>query len=212
MNVRMIVLLAIFSALWLFGLIGQAYSGEAAMRYLALSMAILAVGVWRWQHPARVAAAFARRPAASGVSRFTYRSFATLDAPHHRRPVRTSHPDRFARASPPLRRCRADGRRVWLIYVVIQVVMPALPSIRFTVAQSFDIQPPGFVSIDRPSGGMKRAGEECTRAEDAQYGRTHESLPVVPTTVYAVRGSGAHRSWPFRRVTFRTSKLCRAGQ
>jgi len=50
MNVRMIVLLAIFSALWLFGLIGQSYSGEAAMRYLVLSMAILAVGVWRWQN------------------------------------------------------------------------------------------------------------------------------------------------------------------
>ncbi len=49
MNARMVVLLAIFSALWLFGLIGQVYSGEAAMRYLALSMAILAVGVWRWQ-------------------------------------------------------------------------------------------------------------------------------------------------------------------
>ena len=72
--------------------------------------------------------------------------------------------------------------------------MPALPTIRFTVAQSFDIQPPGFVSIDWPSGGVKRAGKECTRGKDAHYGRTHESLPVVPTTVYAVRGSGAHRS------------------
>jgi hypothetical protein len=49
MSARIIVLLAFLAALWLFGLIGQLHSGEAAMRYLALSMAILAVGVWRWQ-------------------------------------------------------------------------------------------------------------------------------------------------------------------
>ena len=49
MSVRMIVMLAFLAALWLFGLIGQFYSAEAGMRYLALSMAILAVGVWRWQ-------------------------------------------------------------------------------------------------------------------------------------------------------------------
>lgn len=49
MSTRMIVLTAFFSALWIFGLIGQLHSGEAAMRYLALSMAILAIGVWRWQ-------------------------------------------------------------------------------------------------------------------------------------------------------------------
>jgi hypothetical protein len=49
MNARMIVLLAFLAALWLFGLIGQTYSAESAMRYLALSMAILAVGVWLWQ-------------------------------------------------------------------------------------------------------------------------------------------------------------------
>ena len=49
MSARMVVMLAFLAALWLFGLIGQVYSGEAAMRYLALSMAILAVGVWRWQ-------------------------------------------------------------------------------------------------------------------------------------------------------------------
>ncbi len=49
MSTRMVVLLASFTALWIFGLIGQFYSAEAAMRYLALSMAILAVGVWRWQ-------------------------------------------------------------------------------------------------------------------------------------------------------------------
>jgi hypothetical protein len=49
MSARIIVLLAFLAALWLFGLIGQFHSGEAAMRYLALSMVILAVGVWRWQ-------------------------------------------------------------------------------------------------------------------------------------------------------------------
>ena len=49
MSSRVVVLLAFLSALWLFGLAGQFYSAEAAMRYLVLSMAILAVGVWRWQ-------------------------------------------------------------------------------------------------------------------------------------------------------------------
>jgi hypothetical protein len=49
MSMRMIVLLAFLTALWIFGLIGQFQSGEAAMRYLALSMVLLAVGVWRWQ-------------------------------------------------------------------------------------------------------------------------------------------------------------------
>ena len=48
MSTRMIVV-AFFAALWIFGLLGQVHSGEAAMRYLALSMVILAVGVWRWQ-------------------------------------------------------------------------------------------------------------------------------------------------------------------
>ena len=64
MNARMIVLLAIFSALWLFGLIGQVYSAEAAMRYLALSMAILAVGVWRWQPRPALRRSRDRRPPA----------------------------------------------------------------------------------------------------------------------------------------------------
>ena len=49
MNVRMIVLLGFFSALWIFGLLGQLHSAESVMRYLALSMVILAIGVWRWQ-------------------------------------------------------------------------------------------------------------------------------------------------------------------
>jgi len=49
MNTRMIVLLGFLAALWIFGLIGQLHSAETGMRYLALSMAILAVGVLRWQ-------------------------------------------------------------------------------------------------------------------------------------------------------------------
>ncbi|MEA2831745.1 MAG: hypothetical protein QOF22_2493 [Bradyrhizobium sp.] len=64
MNARTVVLLAVFSALWLFGLIGQVYSGEAAMRYLALSMAILAVGVWRWQPRPALRQSRDRRPPA----------------------------------------------------------------------------------------------------------------------------------------------------
>jgi len=49
MSARMVVLLAFLAALWIFGLVGQLHSAEAAMRYLALSTAVLAVGVWRWQ-------------------------------------------------------------------------------------------------------------------------------------------------------------------
>jgi hypothetical protein len=49
MNVRMIVLLGFLAALWIFGLVGQFHTAEAGMRYLTLSMVILAIGVWRWQ-------------------------------------------------------------------------------------------------------------------------------------------------------------------
>ena len=49
MSARMIVLSAFLAALWIFGLVGQFHSAEAGMRYLALSLAIVAVGVWRWQ-------------------------------------------------------------------------------------------------------------------------------------------------------------------
>ena len=49
MSTRMVVLLAFLAALWIFGLIGQFHSAEAGMRYLALSLAIVAIGVWRWQ-------------------------------------------------------------------------------------------------------------------------------------------------------------------
>lgn len=49
MRVGMVALLAVMSALWLYGLLGQLYSAEAMMRYLALSMALVAIGAWRWQ-------------------------------------------------------------------------------------------------------------------------------------------------------------------
>jgi len=45
----MVVLLACLSACWIFGLLGQLHSGEAMMRYLALSLALVAFGVWRWR-------------------------------------------------------------------------------------------------------------------------------------------------------------------
>jgi hypothetical protein len=47
MSVRTIVLSAFLAALWLFGLVGQIYSAEAAMRYLVLSMALVAFALWR---------------------------------------------------------------------------------------------------------------------------------------------------------------------
>ena len=49
MRLRHVVLLAVMSALWIFGLWDQMYSGEAVMRYLALSLVLVAIGVWRWQ-------------------------------------------------------------------------------------------------------------------------------------------------------------------
>jgi hypothetical protein len=47
MKVRTVVLLAGLSALWLIGLIGQLHSTDAALRYLVLSLAIVAIGLWR---------------------------------------------------------------------------------------------------------------------------------------------------------------------
>ncbi|HEY5964948.1 MAG TPA: hypothetical protein VIU42_13105 [Xanthobacteraceae bacterium] len=47
MKMRTVVLLAGLSALWLIGLIGQLHSSEAALRYLVLSLAIVAIGLWR---------------------------------------------------------------------------------------------------------------------------------------------------------------------
>lgn len=47
MKVRTVVLLAFLTALWIIGLISQLHSAEAVMRYLALSLAIVAVALWR---------------------------------------------------------------------------------------------------------------------------------------------------------------------
>jgi len=47
MKIRTVVLLAVLSALWIIGLLSQLHSTDAAMRYLALSLAIAAVFVWR---------------------------------------------------------------------------------------------------------------------------------------------------------------------
>ena len=44
MKVRTVVLLAGLSALWLIGLIGQLHSPKPRMRYLVLSLAIVAIG------------------------------------------------------------------------------------------------------------------------------------------------------------------------
>ena len=49
LSVRTIVLSAFLAALWLFGLVGQAYSAEAALRYLVLSMALVAIALWRME-------------------------------------------------------------------------------------------------------------------------------------------------------------------
>lgn len=49
MSTRTVVLSAVMSAFWLYGLFGQLHSKDAAMRYLALSAAIVAVFVWRWR-------------------------------------------------------------------------------------------------------------------------------------------------------------------
>jgi hypothetical protein len=49
MRVGMFALSALLLALWIYGLLDQLHSTHAAMRYLALSLAIVAVAVWRWQ-------------------------------------------------------------------------------------------------------------------------------------------------------------------
>jgi hypothetical protein len=47
MRIQTVVLSAVMFAMWLFGLLGQLYSKDAVMRYLALSAGIVAVFVWR---------------------------------------------------------------------------------------------------------------------------------------------------------------------
>lgn len=48
MSLGMVVLLAVFSALWIVGLIGQLHSEISLMRYLVISLAVIAVGVFRF--------------------------------------------------------------------------------------------------------------------------------------------------------------------
>jgi hypothetical protein len=54
MRVRTVVLLAVMTAFWFYGFLDQMYSREAAMRYLALSMLLVAgLVAWKIPHPRR---------------------------------------------------------------------------------------------------------------------------------------------------------------
>lgn len=54
MRIGTVVLLGLVSALWIYGFIDQMHSREAAMRYLAFSMLIVAAVVtWKIPHPRR---------------------------------------------------------------------------------------------------------------------------------------------------------------
>jgi len=48
MSVGMVMLLALFSALWIFGLIDQLDSDTSTKHYLAISLAVIALGVFRF--------------------------------------------------------------------------------------------------------------------------------------------------------------------
>ena len=48
MSVGTVVVLAVFSALWIIGLIGQLEADGSIMRYLAFSLALVAIGVFRF--------------------------------------------------------------------------------------------------------------------------------------------------------------------
>ena len=48
MSISMVVVLAVFSALWVIGLIGQLHSDISTMRYLVISLALIAVGVFQF--------------------------------------------------------------------------------------------------------------------------------------------------------------------
>jgi hypothetical protein len=48
MSVGTVAVFAVFSALWIIGLIGQVESDASIMRYLAFSLALVAVGVFRF--------------------------------------------------------------------------------------------------------------------------------------------------------------------
>jgi predicted metal-binding membrane protein len=48
MSVGMVVVLALFSALWIIGLIDQLHSDISTMRYLVISLAVIAAGVFQF--------------------------------------------------------------------------------------------------------------------------------------------------------------------
>jgi hypothetical protein len=50
MSVGTVVVLAVFSALWIYGLIGQLHSETSIIRYLLLSLGLVAFGVYRFTH------------------------------------------------------------------------------------------------------------------------------------------------------------------
>ena len=49
MRMGAVVLYAVLAAFWLLGLWNQLHSTHSAMRYLALSLGLVAIAVWRWQ-------------------------------------------------------------------------------------------------------------------------------------------------------------------
>lgn len=48
MSVGTVVVLAVFSALWIHGLIGQLHSEVSIIRYLVLSLGLVAIGAYRF--------------------------------------------------------------------------------------------------------------------------------------------------------------------
>jgi hypothetical protein len=51
MRVGTVILLAVFSAFWIYGLMEQLHSDDSLKRYLAISLALVAVGVFRFTRP-----------------------------------------------------------------------------------------------------------------------------------------------------------------
>ncbi len=60
MRVLHVVILAILSAFWIYGLLDQFHSLHAVFLYLSLSLLVVAIGVWRWL-PQRKLKPFKRR-------------------------------------------------------------------------------------------------------------------------------------------------------
>lgn len=48
MRVVHVVILAVLSAFWIYGLLDQFHSLHAVFIYLVLSLGVAAVGLWRW--------------------------------------------------------------------------------------------------------------------------------------------------------------------